>query len=180
MGLRHCHVQHKAMNQKIQNTLRTHNMRDFSNIINTPHTGGVHEYTGHVQVLCKEAYRPTKTGTSGAVELVGGLNVWRHGDSTIVGERWQPKGDCKVRDVCVDGNEWNMMLHACMDLLGVGRRAPMVNALVHCMQQRLRSGLHVHKIKCSRNWKQTSSGALAPFICSTGFLPRGCIHYKYS
>mmetsp|Transcript_53327 Transcript_53327/g.130254 ORF Transcript_53327/g.130254 Transcript_53327/m.130254 type:complete len:315 (-) Transcript_53327:55-999(-) len=67
--------------------------------------GGVHHYSGNVNVLGKEAYQPTRIGTSGAVELVGGINVWRHGDCTIVGERWQPRGDCKVSSMLfyIDG-----------------------------------------------------------------------------
>jgi len=69
--------------------------------------GGVHRYSGAVNVLGKEAYVETKTGTSGAVELVGGINVWRGGDCTIVGERWQPKGDCRVSSMLqyIDGWE---------------------------------------------------------------------------
>lgn len=44
----------------------------------------------------KETYVPTRLGTSGAFEIVAGTNCWRHGNCTIVGERWQPRGDSKV------------------------------------------------------------------------------------
>jgi CCR4-NOT complex subunit CAF16 len=68
--------------------------------------GGVHKYEGNVNVLGKEAYFENKIGQSGAVELVGGINVWKHGDCTIVGERWQPRGDCKVSSMLLYVDGW--------------------------------------------------------------------------
>ncbi|KAJ1485479.1 hypothetical protein T484DRAFT_1945496 [Baffinella frigidus] len=69
--------------------------------------GGMYKYSGECRVFGKETYVPTRLGTSGAFEIVAGTNCWRHGNCTIVGERWQPRGDSKVSTMLefVDGWE---------------------------------------------------------------------------
>jgi CCR4-NOT complex subunit CAF16 len=58
--------------------------------------GGMYKYEGSVKVQNKEAYVVNPLGTSGSVEVICGTNIWRKGNCTIVGERWQPNGNSSV------------------------------------------------------------------------------------
>jgi len=58
--------------------------------------GGMYKYGGSVKVQDKEAYVVNPLGNSGSVEVICGTNIWRKGNCTIVGERWQPNGNSSV------------------------------------------------------------------------------------
>jgi CCR4-NOT complex subunit CAF16 len=58
--------------------------------------GGMYKYEGSVKVQNEEAYVVNRLGTSGSVEVICGTNIWRKGNCTIVGERWQPNGNSSV------------------------------------------------------------------------------------
>ena len=58
--------------------------------------GGMYKYDGSVKVQGEEAYVVNTLGNSGAVEVICGTNIWRKGNCTIVGERWQPNGNSSV------------------------------------------------------------------------------------
>mmetsp|Transcript_27907 Transcript_27907/g.56534 ORF Transcript_27907/g.56534 Transcript_27907/m.56534 type:complete len:285 (-) Transcript_27907:136-990(-) len=58
--------------------------------------GGMYPYEGMIKVLGMDAHVPTRIGTGGSTEIMAGVRVWRFGDCTIVGERWNPQGDMKV------------------------------------------------------------------------------------
>jgi CCR4-NOT complex subunit CAF16 len=58
--------------------------------------GGMYKYEGSVKVEGSEAYVVNRLGTSGSVEVICGTNIWRKGNCTIVGERWQPNGSSTV------------------------------------------------------------------------------------
>ncbi|EKX52112.1 hypothetical protein GUITHDRAFT_65510, partial [Guillardia theta CCMP2712] len=69
--------------------------------------GGMYHYEGSVKVFGKEAYVPNRLGNSGSVEIICGTNIWRQGECTIVGERWQPRGDCSVRSMLDLLSDWD-------------------------------------------------------------------------
>lgn len=58
--------------------------------------GGMYKYEGSVKVHDQEAYVVNRLGNSGSVEVICGTNIWRKGNCTIVGERWQPNGNSSV------------------------------------------------------------------------------------
>jgi CCR4-NOT complex subunit CAF16 len=58
--------------------------------------GGMYKYDGSVKVQDQEAYVINRLGNSGSVEVICGTNIWRKGNCTIVGERWQPNGNSSV------------------------------------------------------------------------------------
>jgi CCR4-NOT complex subunit CAF16 len=58
--------------------------------------GGMYKYEGTVKVQNAESYVVNRLGNSGSVEVICGTNIWRKGNCTIVGERWQPNGNSSV------------------------------------------------------------------------------------
>lgn len=58
--------------------------------------GGMYKYEGSVKVQGQEAFVVNRLGVSGSVEVICGTNIWRKGNCTIVGERWQPSGNSSV------------------------------------------------------------------------------------